>query len=176
MPSKSSIKDAPGYPMAAIEGLRQVRWEHWAALLMALLQGDRRNTLCRVASIRQRVSSGWWWKMRWPLMYALLREMRNLPLRILATHETGIDHLGVHMGCRKTLAHAGRPSNMGSHCRSQDIQSLRDLFPWVTELDLEIFLLGRASGETCAADNSCTGEHIDLALATTNRIFAEEGQ
>ena len=141
---------------------------------MALLLGDRRNSTCRAASIRTRLSKGWWWKMRWPLMYALWRELSSLPFRILATHETGIDHLGVHMGCRKTLAHVGRPSNTGSHCRSQDIQSLRLLFPWVTSLDLEIFLLGRALGEACQADNSgsCSGEHIDLALATSKRIFA----
>ena len=81
--------------------------------------------------------------------------------------------MGVHMGCRKTLAHGGRPSNTGSRCRSEDTQSLRALFPWATSLDAEIFLLGRASGEACPAHNPdvCSGEHIDLALATSNRIF-----
>src|ERR1700686_1284621 len=64
----------------------------WTGLLVALLLGDRQNTLCNVASIRTKVFSGWYWRFRWPLVYALLRELRSLPFRILATHETEIDH------------------------------------------------------------------------------------
>jgi len=146
----------------------------WLAVLAALLLGDRRNTLCRGVSIRTKLTRVWYWSFRWPLAYALWRELRSLPFRILAIHQTEIDHLGVHMGCRKTLARGGRPNNTGSRCRSQDTQSLRVLFPWATALDAEIFLLGRAAGEACDASRSdcCSGEHIDLAQATSDRIFS----
>jgi hypothetical protein len=143
----------------------------WARLLAALLMGDRRNTLCRIASTRMMVSRAWYWKARWPLAYALWRELRSLPFRILATHETDVARRGVHTGCRKTLAATGLPDNTGGPCRSADIRNLESLFPWITPLDVEIFLLGRMAGEVCHAGKTCTGEHIALSLATSDRVF-----
>src|SRR5438445_9615761 len=94
---------------------RRTNLIRWTKLLAALLLGDRRNTLCRVASIRTMVSRGWYWKARWPLAYALWREFHSFPLRILTIHEIEIDRRGVHMGCRKTLAEESRNNNMGVH-------------------------------------------------------------
>jgi hypothetical protein len=143
----------------------------WVRLLAALLLGDRRNTLCRGVSIRTKLTRVWYWSFRWPLAYALWRELRSLPFRILAIHEIGIDCRGVHMGCRKSLAAGVGISHIGIHCRSVDIQNLESLFPWVTLLDVEIFLLGRMAGEACRAGNSCTGAHAELSLATSNKAF-----
>ncbi len=142
----------------------RVSWSRWMRALKALLLGDQRSTLRHGVSIWTRVSQVWYWSFRWPLTYALLREIRNLPFRILATHESGIDHLGVHMGQRRTLVLEGRIDHTGNRCRSADIQSLESLFPWVTLLDVEIFLLGRMVGEECRAhsDRLCTTEHAEL--------------
>jgi hypothetical protein len=119
----------------------------WVGLLSAFLLGDRRNTLCRLAPIRTRLSQAWYWQFRWPLAYALWREMCSLPYRILATHERRLER-GVYTGS----------------CRSADIRSLESLFPWVTLLDVEIFLLGRMVGEACQANtgHSCNKEHAEL--------------
>ena len=76
----------------------------WVKLLAAVLLGDRRNTLCHGVSTWTKISRVWYWSFRWPLAYALWRELRSLPFRILAIHEIGIDCRGVHMGCRKSLA------------------------------------------------------------------------
>jgi hypothetical protein len=143
----------------------------WATVLAALLLGDRRNTLYRGVSIWTKVSRAWYRSFRWPLAYALWREMRSLPFRILAIHEIGIDRRGVHMGCRKNLAAGAGISHIGIHCRSEDIQNLKSLFPWITLLDVEIFLLGRMAGEACQAGNACTGAHAELSLATSNKAF-----
>jgi hypothetical protein len=143
----------------------------WAKLLAAVLLGDRRNTLCHGVSTSTKISRVWYWSFRWPLAYALWRELRSLPFRILTIHQIGIDRRGVHMGCRKNLGEGVGLSNTGSHCRSVDIQSLRSLFPWSTLLDEEIFLLGRMAGEACPAGKTCTGVHIDLAQATSDKPF-----
>jgi hypothetical protein len=55
-----------------------VSWSRWLSALRALLLGDRRSTLCRGVSIWTKVSQGWYWRFRWPLSYALLREIRSL--------------------------------------------------------------------------------------------------
>jgi hypothetical protein len=135
----------------------------WVGLLSAFLLGDRRNTLCRLAPIRTRLSQAWYWQFRWPLAYALWREMCSLPYRILATHERRLER-GVYTGSWRTLADEGRIDHRGSPCRSADIRSLESLFPWVTLLDVEIFLLGRMVGEACQANtgHSCNKEHAEL--------------
>lgn len=153
------------------DSLCRVGLVRWARLLAALLMGDRRNTLRHGASIRTKLTRVWYWSFRWPLAYALWRELRSLPFRILAIHEIGIDRRGVHMGCTKSLAVANAMTNSGSPCRSVDIQSLKLLFPWATLLDEEIFLLGRMAGEACQAGSACTGVHIDLARATSHKAF-----
>ncbi len=153
------------------DSLDRVGLVRWARLLVALLLGDRRNTLRHGASIRTKLTRVWYWSFRWPLAYALWRELRSLPFRILAIHEIGIDRRGVHMGCRKSLAAGAGISHIGIHCRSVDIQNLEFLFPWVTPLDVEIFLLGRMAGEVCRAGNTCTGAHAELSLATSNKAF-----
>jgi hypothetical protein len=154
-----------------MKALGRLGFVRWATVLAALLLGDRRNTVCRGVSIRTKVTRVWYWSFRWPLAYALWLELRSLPFRILAIHEIGIDRRGVHMGCRKSLAAGVGISHIGIHCRSEDIQNLKSLFPWVTLFDLEIFLLGRMAGEACQARNSCTGAHAELSLATSDRAF-----
>ncbi len=143
----------------------------WARVLAALLLGDRRNTLGHGVSIRTKLTRVWYWSFRWPLAYALWRELRSLPFRILAIYEIGIDRRGVHMGCRKSLAAGVGISHIGIHCRTLDIQNLESLLPWVTLLDVEIFLLGRMAGEACQAGNACTGAHAELSLATSDKAF-----
>lgn len=68
------------------------------------------------------------------------------------------------MDRRKSFALEGRIDHTGSSCRSADIQSLRDLFPWVTQLDVEMFLLGRMVGEECQSHTQdvCNLEHAEL--------------
>jgi hypothetical protein len=141
-----------------------VSWSRWLCALRALLLGDRRSTLCHGVSIWTKVSRAWYWRLRWPLACALVREIHSLPFRTLAIHETGIDRLGVCMDHRGTLVLEGRIDHTGNRCRSADIQSLESLFPWATLLDVEIFLLGRMVGEKCRVhtDRRCMTEHAEL--------------
>ena len=141
-----------------------VPWISWLKLLALALYGDRDHTLCCGASSWKRVFRVRNWSFRWPLLYALWRELRSLPYRILATNETGIVHHGIHMDRRRTLAREARIDHTGSRCRSADKRSLEALFPWATQLDCEIFLLGRMVGEECQSriQDACNLEHAEL--------------
>ena len=145
-------------------------WNRFIGVLAALVLGDRRNTICREFSIRQTLSSAYYRHCRWPLTYALWRELRSFPFRILATHETLGDHVGPDLGTRFQNGE-GEILNVGDRCRSLDTQGLRFLFPWVTPLDLELFLLGRAAGELCQAGNRCNGRHVEMASMTSANVY-----
>ncbi len=98
------------------EFMRSPYRKGWLGVLKALLVGDRRNTLCHKFSIRQALFSAYYRHSRWPLAYALWRELRSLPFRILATHETLGDHVGADLG-ERFQKYGGRLSNVGTRCR-----------------------------------------------------------
>ncbi len=86
--------------------------------------------------------------------------------------------MGVDMGSRIPFALEGRIDNTGSPCRSADIQSLESLFPWVTLLDVEIYLLGRMTGEACPGrtEGSCNLEHAELPRLFSRRDSMSAGR
>ena len=126
---------------------------HLAMVLVALLRGDRQNTLRHSVSIWTKVSSAWYWKLRFPLAYELWRELSSLPCRISAIHEIAGDRLGVDMDSRQIPASLGWRLDSDFHSRSADIQKLKRLYPWVTAIDLELFLQGRKAGVECVSHN-----------------------
>lgn len=113
------------------------------SLLAALLLGAPRNTLSRQASTWSGAWSGRSWSLRFPLAYALWRELRSLPCRILEIHERELAEEGLSLGApMRTLSPGLYEEDVLYPARSEGIRNLRRVRPWSTILDGLLFLEG----------------------------------
>lgn len=122
--------------------------KRWASVLLALVLGAPANRLCPSyrATWRRRFSVSYL-KWRYPLAYALWRELRSVPWRILETHERGLSDKGLNLGAVIQILPGGvRQRDADGHTRIADIQNLQMARPWTTLLDHLLYLEGREAG------------------------------
>jgi hypothetical protein len=127
----------------------------WAGVLMALSLGAPANRLSPSfrPTLRQ-VFSACYLKWRFPLAYALWRELRTIPYRILEIHERGLAENGLHLGAEiETLPDGSRRRDADARSRIEDIQNLQTERPWATLLDHLPYLEGREAGLASCAGN-----------------------
>ena len=119
-----------------------------SGLLGAILMGAPANRLCPSfhATWRQRFSVSYL-KWRFPLVYALWRELCSLPFRISEIHERGLadNGLNLEVGLR-VLPDGTKQWDADFQSRSEDIQNLQRDYPWTTLLDHLLYLEGRRAG------------------------------
>jgi hypothetical protein len=122
--------------------------KRWTSVLLALVLGAPSNRLCPSyrATLRQRFSTQYL-KWRFPLAYALWRELNSLPHRILEIHERGLSDKGLNLGAVIQVLPGGvRQRDADGHSRIADIQNLQMARPWTTLLDHLLYLEGREAG------------------------------
>jgi len=127
----------------------------WAGVLLALSLGAPANRLSPSfrPTLRQ-VFSACYLKWRFPLAYALWRELRSVPYRILEIHERGLAENGLHLGAQiETLPDGSRSRDADARSRIEDIQNLQMARPWTTLLDHLLFVEGREAGLASCAGN-----------------------
>lgn len=113
------------------------------SVLAALLTGAPRGSLCLQVSSGSPLFSVTRWANRFPLMYALLRDLRNVGHRIAETHERGLVYSGLDF---EILAGGCRVGSSEYQHRIEGIENLRKARPWTTALDGLLFLEGFAAG------------------------------
>lgn len=95
------------------------------------------------------------WTCGFPVMYALWRELRSVPLRILNRHERGLSYEGLDARRIGTECHQ---TSIEYKVRIQGIQNLRMRQPWATLWDELLYLEGLTDG---LRRNTCTGKSKD---------------
>lgn len=111
-------------------------------LLAALLLGAPRNSVSRQVSTWAPVFSAQRWTYRFPLAYALWRELRNSFRRISDLREIGALDGGLDL-------HLGGESHSRAaeyQVRTEGIRSLRKRRPWASLFDELVFLEGLTAG------------------------------
>ena len=125
----------------------------WAKVVRALLLGAPANRLSPSfrPTLRQ-VFSACYLEWRFPLAYALWRELRSVPYRILEIHEKDLAEKGLHLpAVIQVLPDGVRQRDGDGHSRTEDIQNLQMHRPWTTLLDHLLYLEGREAGlASCA--------------------------
>ena len=112
------------------------------SLLAALLLGAPRNSVSRQVSTWAPVFSAQRWTYRFPLAYALWRELRNSFRRISHLHEIEALDSGLDL-------YIGGESHSRAaefQLRTEGIQSLRKRCPWASLFDELVFLEGLTAG------------------------------
>lgn len=79
----------------------------WASVLAALLLGAPANRLCQPTPTLRQAFSARYLKWRFPLAYALWRELRSLPYRIAEIHERSLSENGLHLGAEIEILPSG---------------------------------------------------------------------
>jgi hypothetical protein len=113
------------------------------SLLAALLQGAPRNSVSRQVSTWAPLFSVQYWAYRFPLAYALWRELRTVLRRTASLHEIGAVDNGLHLG---NPSQESRASNDDYLAHIEGIRKLRKHLPWVTLFDDLLFLEGMKAG------------------------------
>ncbi len=68
----------------------------------------------------------------------------------------------------ESTEHGGLVLHSGIQRRIQDEDKFLSMFPWATDADVHLFLLGREMGRSCACDSS---RRIEKAAATTVAVL-----
>lgn len=126
------------------------------SIMAALVRGARRNTPMRQLSTYAPAFSVQRLAFRFGLAYELMREIRSVPHRIAEIHSRGGDERGW-----KTIENPAFPTHLrGVMCqvRNLGIQNLRSRRPWVTALDIVLFLEGLEAGALLQLGNLDTAE------------------
>jgi len=135
----------------------------WQPLLSGSL-----HTLCRAASTRAQALAGYLgvlyqrfpsWRVRFPLLHALQREIRSSCHRIGFLWRTQIYRRGVRIGLDYHHDSGGDLIRCREiHAYIQDTQLLSRALPWMTVVDYALFQEGWRMGSLWASRNSCSGE------------------
>ncbi len=112
--------------------------------LLALLRGARHNTPMRQLSNYARPFSAQRLKLRFALLYELIREVGSVYRRILELHSRGVDEQGWGMTWLRAVAEPQRCVAIQAH--NEDIQNLRTQRPWLTGFDVALYLEGFEAG------------------------------
>lgn len=146
------------------------RFSGWTGLLAALVLGVPRSTLYlqarRFGGLR--LLSAAWFRLRFPLAYALWRECRSLPFRIAEMHEKGLATEGLNLGAPlRTLAPGSYEEDVFYQLRNEGISNLRQRRPWSGPLDGLIYLEGLAAAANYRVGTCRSSECVGSPLSTS---------
>ena len=98
------------------------------------------------------------WRVRFPLLHALQREMNSSYHRIGVLSRTQIYRRGVQIGLDYHHDSGGDLIRCREiHAYIQDTQLLSQFVPWLTVVDYALFQEGWRMGSLWASHNSCSG-------------------
>lgn len=121
-----------------------LRLRYALSILRAVLTRAPRGSLCLQVSSWAPLFSVQHWANRYPLAYALLRDLSSVGHRIAETHERGLVYNGLEL---RTLSSVECRTGADEYQnRIQGIQNLSKVRPWTTLLDHLIFLEGFEAG------------------------------
>jgi len=112
-------------------------------LLRVVLAGAPKGSVYDQLARNEPLSSAGHRARRFPVLYALWRELYTLPRRILDQHEKGLFFEGLAI---QKIAPECHPRDTRYKARIQGIQNLRELRSWVTLWDELLYLEGLADG------------------------------
>jgi hypothetical protein len=139
------------------------------SLLKALLARAPRGSICLQISNSSPLFSVTRWANRFPLAYALFRDLRSVGHRIAETHERGLVYNGLDF---ETLAGGCRVASSEYQSRIAGIRNLRKDRPWSGAWDGLLFLEGFAAG--AALDNRTSGPDTSKHTASASHDYTRE--
>ena len=130
-----------------MKGNRGTSPQSWLSGLLLFLRvalvSAPKDSICAQLARSAPLSSGQHWACRFPVLYALWRELRSLPRRILYQHEKGLFFSGL---APEKIAPECRLRDRQYQARIRGIEKLRRLQNWVTLGDESLYLEGLADG------------------------------
>jgi hypothetical protein len=137
-----------------------VKLRYVLSVLRAVLSHAPRGSLCLQVSNWTPLFSVQHWANRFPLMYAILRDPRNVGYRIAEMHDKGL----VYNGLDLKIPGGESPVPSGEHQRrSEGIHNLCKARPASSLLDSLIFLEDFSAGARYQACNSGNSKHAEAS-------------
>src|ERR1700694_2181085 len=107
------------------------------------------------------------WLDQYPLVRELLSEVRSLRHRIETICKESVWYYGVDLGRAfgtESDANGFLFSCIGTERRSQGIEMLQSKYPWVSSMDMQLFLLGFEAAESMLFHISCNKSQFRISL------------